>query len=266
MIIDTHCHYSLVPLSTAVAEEIATAKSHGVIAAVCPSVDTTSSKQTLELAKKYPDYIYPAIGIHPSNATNYSENDLSFLANSLSEQQNICAIGEFGLDYFRIDTTTGHGSETRSAQISLFEAHLALAAQHHLPIILHIRDANSQAYTDVYEILASHQFSEPVIFHCLSGPEEIHLKFQKDSYYYSVAGNCTYPSAEPLRNLLSHLPISQLLTETDAPYLAPQKWRGSSCKPYMITETVSCLSTLLSVKPDVFAKNALALFATMKTI
>lgn len=266
MIIDTHCHYSLTPLNTAVPEEISTAQSHGVVATICPSVDIPSSKKTLELAQAYPDFIYPAIGIHPSNATNYSEKDLTFLAHLLSDHESICAIGEFGLDYFRIDTHSEEGLKTRAAQITLFEAHLDLAMSYHLPVILHIRDTESQAYKDVYEILESHHFSEPVIFHCLSGPENIHVRHKKDAYFYSIAGNCTYPSAEPLRDLILQLPQAQLLTETDAPYLAPQKWRGSVCKPYMIQETVSYLSRLLSLEPDVFAKNATRLFATMNTI
>ena len=140
----------------------------------------------------------------------------------------VVAVGETGLDGF-------HTFATMADQRRLLDAHLALAEEHGLPVVIHSRDAEAETC----EALAS--FRGTVILHCFSSPELLECALDRN-YYVSYAGNVTFPRAEALRGTVPAIPANRLLAETDSPYLAPQPLRGRRNEPAHVVHTLAVLA------------------------
>jgi len=169
-------------------------------------------------------------GIHPSEAAHATAADLQAVAAQLDHERCL-AVGEIGLDWYR-------GREHEAAQRQLFRAQLALAAERHLPIVIHNREADRELLED----LAG--WSGTGIQHCFSSNREFARAALDLGFLLSFAGNLTYPSASALREVAAWAPLDRLLVETDSPFLAPQGVRGRPNRPVHAGLTARCLAEL----------------------
>ncbi len=224
-IVDAHCHLGYSPIIDNIDEYIKRNKEAGVIAIINNSADFLQSKKTLELAKKY-DIVYAAIGIHPIHVNDYIQDHLNFIEEHIKE---VVAIGEVGLDYAGID------EETKNNQKKLFEFFIDLAEKYNKPLIVHSRSAAQ----DVVEILESSN-AMPIL-HFFTGRKWLVKKIIDNGWILSIPTNIV--RLKQLQENVELTPISQLLTETDAPWLSPFKEIYPN-EPRFISETLKKISEI----------------------
>jgi TatD DNase family protein len=197
---------------------------------ICPGVDLLSSKQTIELTKKYPGIIYAAIGYHPYEAQqNPTVSELEKLIND-----SVVAIGEIGLDYHQYKGE--HAEGKKQNQKLLFEEQLRLALNHNLPVIMHCRDA----FEDFFTVLDALPTLPRGVIHCFSGGmQELRLARERN-LLVGLDGNMTYD--KHLQTITPQIPLSMLLLETDSPYLTPIPHRGTRNEPKYIPTIAKCIA------------------------
>lgn len=260
-IIDTHCHYNLEPLLHDWQQHWQTANAAGITHTIIPGVDAESSAQAAQIASASSRIGY-ALGIHPTTTASLPTISIAFLEALWSKLSIIKvpqAVGETGLDYFRLSSREVEKNQEIELQKLSLIAHIQLANTHQVPIIFHIRDKGTKAHTDLLELLHTYPVTVPFILHCVSGPATYVKECLKLGAYVSFAGNSTYPSAQSIRDLVKIIPPNRLLLETDAPYLPPQSNRGNVCEPTWITETATYLAEL-GVDIEQSSSNAYKLF------
>lgn len=169
---------------------------------------------SLQLANQYP-FVYAAIGIHPEECGNMTEEDLNFLREQ-AKQEKCLAIGEIGLDYYWPEPE-------REIQKKWFEAQLELAREVELPVVIHSRDAAK----DTMDLMKAHHAEEiGGVIHCFSYSTEIALEYVKMGFYIGVGGVVTFKNGVKLKEVVEAVPMECIVLETDSPYLAPVPNRG----------------------------------------
>jgi TatD DNase family protein len=189
-----------------------------------------SSQAALNLAKAHPGVIFAAVGVHPHDATTYTEEVEAQLRLMLREPE-VVAVGEFGLDYFRM-------LSPREVQRAVFCAHLQLARELDLPCIIHVRDSHD----DVVELLRAHGQGLRGVFHCFSGTvaqAEECLSFE--GFLLSFAGPLTKQGNE-LPEVARIAPLERILVETDSPYLIPRPVKARRNEPLFVRHTAEKLA------------------------
>ncbi len=210
------------------------AKEAGVSVLLDPATDFASNRTVVDLAGRFPE-VYAAVGLHPHDAQELTPAALAELA-VLAARPKVVAIGEIGLDYYRELTP-------REIQKEALRKLLRLAHELNLPVILHCREgetrtsSESQAYQDLFAILQE-CLKPPVrgLLHCFAGDARVAAEAAELGLYFSFAGNLTFPKAEPLRSAAKEIPFDRVLLETDAPFLAPQPYRGKRNEPAYLPE------------------------------
>jgi TatD DNase family protein len=238
MYFDSHCHLYMEDFNDDREAVVARARAAGVVGMVFIGYSLDSSRRAVELAETL-DGSYAAVGIHPHDAKNGSPaawEELTALARS---SQRVVAIGETGLDYYR-------DFSPRQVQGAGFRAQLGLARALDLPVVVHDRDAHE----DTMRILAEDGEGLSIILHCFSGDRAMAKEAWARGYSTGVSGPVTYPTAEPLRALLREAPRDRILIETDAPYLAPQRFRGGRCEPAHVVHAAEQLAALWGTTPE----------------
>lgn len=228
--IDTHVHITKRFCDPAAAgETVERAKKAGLAAIILAASNLEESEENIELSKKYPDFLFPAIGIHPQQTdpeNNKSiEEQISILDKLIKENKNkITAIGECGLDYSPAPPEERDRSE--EDQETLFRGQINLAETYKLPLIIHARKSVDR----VIEILKDYQGVKGV-FHCYTGGKKRINKILElgEKWYFGFDGNLTYE--EGLMEVAKCVPKERLVLETDSPFLAPVPYRGETNKP-----------------------------------
>lgn len=240
--IDTHAHLDALEDP---AGAIARARAAGVERIVAIGSGLASARATLAIAEKA-DGVAVAAGIHPHQAAD----DEAVVRLAALAGDDIVAIGEIGLDYYR--NYAPHEDQRR-----VFVEQLDLARELCKPVIVHTRAAEA----DTAALLED--FDGTVVMHCFSSPELLPVVLER-GYYVSFAGNVTYPKAAALREAAAQVPAERLLAETDCPYLAPQAVRGKTNEPAYVVHTVASLAETRGEDVDELARridaNALAAF------
>ncbi|AWG42584.1 YchF/TatD family DNA exonuclease [Candidatus Borreliella tachyglossi] len=218
-LIDTHVHFNelkknSVDVHYVINECLRNGFSYFLDVGLHPS-DFYERKQLLDAYSN----ISLTAGIHPLNEA--FKDDFELLETILANE-DVVAVGEIGLDYFKADN--------KKEQIETLNIQLDLASRYNKPVILHIREA----YGDVYDIIKSSNFVSRGILHCYSGTYEYAKKFIDYGFKVSFAGNLTFKNAEPLREVLKKLSIEDILIETDSPFLAPVPLRGKINAPLFL--------------------------------
>jgi len=258
MIFDTQCHYNLDPLFS---EEGGwklhwqKAQAHGVTKSVVVGTTVESSKVAIKIAEE-DENLFASIGVHPNEADE--EIDIDKLTSLLSHKK-VVAVGETGLDYFRMSTESDSLEVKRKQQVALV-IHTQLSTKKQLPLILHVRDQETEAYFDTLRILEEQKFDQPFILHCVSGPLAYVQKAVGMDAYIGLAGNVTYKNADRLREIAKVVPSNRLIVETDAPFLPPMPHRGKQCEPWMISLTVEYLESELHIDRQQLYQNAMEVF------
>lgn len=225
--IDTHCHIDDPQYTEGLDAFLAEQRQDGVEAILVPGVDKTSVKDVLEVCNLYPDYLFPALGLHPENvqedwreqlATIKAAVDKSFASTPYTlhptlRHSRLIAIGEIGLDY--------HWDVTfKEQQHEALREQMRWAEQYHLPVMIHSRDATE----DTLKILREFPAVKGVM-HCFSGSHEVAEQVVKMGYYLGIGGVLTFKNCKLAEHLVG-IPLEALVLETDAPYMAPVPHRG----------------------------------------
>ncbi|CAB4536701.1 MAG: YchF/TatD family DNA exonuclease [Actinobacteria bacterium] len=234
---DAHAHIEIVtndsPDSESVRRILDQAESVGVTRVVQVGYSAEQSQWCATLADLYPGRVLAAVALHPNEAPVVSDlqADLAIIE-KLAQHPRVRAIGETGLDYFRTPP------ELRSVQQDSFKWHIELAKKTNKALVIHDRDSHD----DVLSILLEVGAPEKTVFHCFSGDVEMAKKCIDRGYVLSFAGTMTFKNAPELREALKLVPHSQLLVETDSPFLAPTPHRGMQNTPAMIPTIVRAMA------------------------
>lgn len=216
--IDTHAHYNDEIYVDKIDEVLEKCKKTGVNAIINIGYDLPSSVDSINLSNKY-DYIYAAIGIHPHDVDKFTAKDvekLYFEARDKNLINRLVAIGEIGLDYAFV-------KDNKEKQIELFKSQIRLANKLKLPIIIHSRDASQDTYNVIREVEPEYG----AIFHCFQPSDDLVRLVIEKKYMVAFGGNITYKRNESFKKYILQIPISQIVIETDSPYLAPEPLRGT---------------------------------------
>ncbi len=239
MFFDTHIHLDDPKFDADRHEVIEKIKNSGVSYLVNVGCDVPTSELSVKLAEQH-SFIYAAIGFHPCDTSRATEEGIDAIK-ALAAHKKVVAIGEIGLDYY-------WDSVPRETQKFWFNRQLDLAKELDLPVIIHNRDAHK----DIYDIL-SRNFVKSII-HCCSCSKEMTEEFVKLGCYISFAGPITYKNNVKSVEAASVVPLDRLLIETDAPYLAPDGFRGKRNDSSLIIHTCQKLADLRGVSLDEMAK------------
>jgi len=258
MIIDSHCHLNILEfdrLGQNLDQTLNLATENGVSHALCVSIDLESFPDVLKVAHAYPN-VFASVGVHP-NAKIEQEPTAQQLID-LAKDDNVIAIGETGLDYFRSegDLTWQH---------ERFKAHIAAAKATQKPLIIHCRDAKE----DTLRILAEEGADQVGgVMHCFVEDWQTAQAAMALNFYISFSGIVTFKSAEALREVAKLMPLDRMLVETDSPYLAPVPHRGKTNQPAYVKHVVDAIATLRGVEASEIAQattnNFFRLFNTLR--
>jgi len=254
MIIDTHCHLDDNRYSDDIDSVLARAKEQGVEKFIIPGADPKTLPRAIELSEEYDD-VYFSVGVHPYDAINY---DRRLLEKYISHPKCV-AVGECGLDYYRLpDEQTDKDLEI-ALQKKVFIDQIDLAKEFKKPLIVHIRDASR----DSQEILEQYSDGIGGVLHCYNADHEL-LKLADIGFYFGIGGVLTFKNAKKLVEVFSKIPKEKLLIETDAPYLTPHPHRGERNEPSycsLILQKMSDLSDIDKAELSVVCKeNSFRLF------
>lgn len=275
MLFDTHAHYNLSPLYDNWQNYVQKAKQAGITHTNVVGTDLDTCQKALILKKAQGNFFTLSLGLHPlctyKQQQLLTDKSLNLLIKQFTKLLEnhlplISAIGEIGLDFFRLDKSQTLFTQIKNAQIILCQKQLALATKYHLPVVLHVRDDecnlhdNNNAYALIHQLLAENSFTQTTIWHCFSGQENYLQKIlAKKNAYISFAGNLTFKNAPALRELFKLVPTAKLLLETDAPFLSPEPRRGQICQPAFLAHT-GRLAASLGADLEQIYQNSYSLF------
>ncbi|AKF24757.1 hydrolase TatD [Sulfurovum lithotrophicum] len=254
MIIDTHCHLDDMRYNDDLDDVIHRARQNGVEKFIIPGADPQSLERAVQIAEQH-DSVYFAVGVHPYDAGHYNRSYLE----KFVEHPKCVAIGECGLDYFRLPESEEEITAEKKRQKEVFIDQILLAKEQKKPLIVHIRDASA----DSLELLQKYAGEEGGVLHCYNADESL-LKLADRNFYYGIGGVLTFKNARKLINVYPKIPQEKLLIETDAPYLTPHPHRGERNEPAYCTfvaEKMSELSGMPCEKMETLTtENAVRLF------
>lgn len=257
MLIDTHCHLDFPDFATERDELVARAHDMGVAQMVTISTRVRNLENLLALTQRYPS-VFCSVGTHPNNADEELDVTADDLVRLAESHDKIVAIGEAGLDYF-YDTQKPEDQQTG------FRRHIDAARRTQLPLVIHSRSADDDMATILTE--ESKEGAFPFILHCFSSGPELARVGVALGGYVSFSGILTFPKSEELREIARTVPHDRLLVETDAPYLAPKRWRGKRNEPSYVVNTAEVLAETLGLAFDEMAslttENSFRVFSKM---
>ena len=220
--VDSHCHLFL--LEGDPAERVREAREAGVETLVCVGIDPESSHRSLELARTLPG-VYATAGMHPHDARAYDERSRDEIEDLLSDP-HVLAVGECGLDFFRMHSPKEDQERALAEQVRIARAH-------DLPLVVHVREA----WPEILRLL-DESSADRVVLHCFSGDEAMAQACVERGWFVSFATNVTYPKNEHLRRAAAAVPLDHVLVETDSPFLAPQRLRGRENAPANVVDAI----------------------------
>ncbi|MDQ3417561.1 MAG: TatD family hydrolase [Acidobacteriota bacterium] len=253
--LDSHCHLAGEEFATDLQEVAARACEAGVKTALCilAAEDGLEVARAPEVRTAWGDGLHFATGIHPHHAGLFA-GDMPRAVRIVEEAitaSNACAIGEIGLDYH-------YDFSPRDVQQEVFRAQIRLARRLERPIIIHTREATDDTFAIIREEAEEAGNGGRAVrgvFHCFTGDVEMARRALAIDFYLSYAGILTFPKAESLRGAARITPIDRLLSETDAPYLAPVPFRGKRNEPAYVTRVVQTLADLHGQTPSAMAEH-----------
>jgi TatD DNase family protein len=239
---DSHAHLDLEELQPDQAEVLRRAREAGVALLINVATGLQDARQVMDTAGKYP-CVWAALGVHPHGAGKLAENDLEKLA-ALAAQPRVVAVGEIGLDFYRLRSPA-------EAQQHCFRRQLELAYALKKPVIIHTREA-TEATLKILREFRGRLWGG--VMHCFAGTWEEARNFLDLGLHLSFSGTLTYPKAGPLREVAGQAPLDHLLLETDCPYLPPQPWRGKRNEPAYVVATARQLAEVRGLSLEAVAQ------------
>jgi TatD DNase family protein len=235
--IDSHCHINFPELAANMSDVLAQMRQNEVVSALCVSVNLADFPQVLALAEQYPR-IFASVGVHP-DYEGVEEPDVARLV-GLTKHPKVIAIGETGLDYFRLKGDL-------EWQRARFRNHIRAARASSKPLIIHTREAAA----DTLRIMAEENATEASgVMHCFTETWEVAEAALAMGFYISFSGIVTFKNAKQLKEVARRVPLERMLIETDAPYLAPVPHRGKLNQPAYVKHVAEEIALLRGVGVD----------------
>ena len=231
MLVDSHCHLDFPDFADDLDDIVARAAAAGIGRIVTISTRVKRQDTLLEIAERFPN-VYCSVGTHPHHADEEDGIAAGDLI-ELTRHPKVVALGEAGLDYF-------YENGSPEAQARGFRAHIAAARATGLPLVIHTREADNDCGRILEDEMGKGSFR--AVLHCYTGGRELAMKAISLGLSISFTGILTFKKSQALRDLAAELPADRILVETDAPYLAPGKFRGKRNEPSYVVETAKVLA------------------------
>ncbi len=238
MIIDTHIHLDDERYNEDLEEVLNRAREGGVKSFIIPGADPSTLEKAIGISEKYDD-VYFAVGVHPYDMENYNED----IFHTYLSHEKCVAVGECGLDYFRLEGSDEEKAAEKAKQKEVFTAQIKLARQYKKPLIVHIRDASNDSKAILLENNAAEVGG---VLHCFNADEQL-LSLANEGFYFGIGGVLTFKNAKKLVNVLPKIPQEKLVIETDGPYLTPTPHRGERNEPFYTTFVAEKMAELLDL-------------------
>ena len=244
MFVDSHCHLDFPEFATELPSVLERAKASGVGYLLCVSVNLNDYWEIIRLANKH-WFMFASVGVHPNTECTVGGEPSIEQISELSEDTNVVAIGETGLDYYR----SNGNLEWRRER---FRTHIQAARHTQLPLIVHSRGAK----VDTISVLKEQESADAQgVMHCFNEDWEMARSALDLGFYISFSGIVTFRNAEYLREIAKKVPDDRILVETDSPYLAPTPVRGKTNEPAFVRYTAKVLAEVRGQLPEVFSQN-----------
>ena len=243
MLVDSHCHLDFPDFASELDAVVARARAAGLARMVTISTRVRRFAGVLAIAERFPE-VYCSVGTHP----HYAHEELDVTVDDLvaeTRHPKVVAIGEAGLDYH-------YDNSPRAAQERGFRTHIAAARVTGLPLVIHSREADADTARILEEETGQGAF--PAVLHCFTGGPDLARRAVALGHYVSFTGILTFKNSTALRAIAAGLPADRILVETDAPYLAPNPFRGKRNEPAFVVETAKVLADTRGVSFDAIAR------------
>ena len=249
MLVDSHCHLDFPDFAAELDAVLARARAAKVARLVTISTKVGKFPALRAIAERFDD-VYCSVGTHPHHAAKEPDVKVADLV-AATKHPKVAAIGEAGLDYH-------YDNSPRDAQEKSFRIHIAAARETGLPLVIHAREADADIARILEEESGRGRF--PFVLHCYTGGEDLARRGIALGGYVSFSGILTFKNSEALRAIAAQLPADRILVETDAPFLAPQPYRGKRNEPAFVAETARVLAETRGVSEAAIAKTTSANF------
>lgn len=237
-IFDTHAHYDDEAFDEDRDALLTGLPENGIARVVNVGASLASCKRTIELMNRY-DYIYGAIGVHPSETAELNDRAFDWLRQQCQLGKCV-AVGEIGLDYY-------WDEPDRELQKEWFRRQLNMARELDKPVIIHSRDAAK----DTVELMTEEHAEEiGGVIHCYSYTKETAEVFLKMGFYFGIGGVLTFKNAKKLKEAVAYIPLERIVLETDCPYLAPEPNRGKRNSSLNIPYVIKALAEIKGVEEE----------------
>ena len=243
MLIDSHCHLDFPDFAGELDAVVARATAQGIGRIVTISTRVKRHGELIAIVERFPD-VYCSVGTHPHHAQEEPDIGTGELV-ARTGHPKVVAIGEAGLDYH-------YRHSPRHLQEKSFRAHIAGARQTGLPLVVHAREADADMARILTEEAGKGAF--PAVLHCFTGGRDLALAAIDLGLSISFTGILTFKNSQNLRDIAKELPADRIFLETDAPYLAPGRYRGKRNEPAFVVETAKVLAEVRGVSPDEIAR------------
>ncbi len=243
MLIDSHCHLDFPDFAGELEAVVARARAAGIARLVTISTRVARHADVLAIAERFPD-VYCSVGTHPHNA--HEERDIT-AADLVARARHpkVVALGEAGLDYH-------YDNAPRDDQERGLRTHIAAARETGLPLVIHTREADADTARILEEETGKGAF--PAVLHCFTGGADLARSAIALGLFISFTGILTFKNSAALRTIAAELPADRIMVETDAPYLAPGRFRGKRNEPAYVVETAKVLAEARGVSLDTIAQ------------
>jgi TatD DNase family protein len=243
MLIDSHCHLDFPDFAAELDGVVGRARQAGIARLVTISTRVRRHAEVLAIAERFAD-VYCSVGTHP----HYAHEELDVSATdlvALTRAAKVVALGEAGLDYH-------YDNSPRQAQERGFRTHIAAARETGLPLVIHSREADADTARILEEETEKGPFA--AVLHCFTGGADLARRAIALGHFISFTGILTFKNSTALRAIAAQLPADRILVETDAPYLAPGRYRGKRNEPAYVIETANVLAETRGVPFDDIAR------------
>jgi TatD DNase family protein len=248
--VDSHCHINFPELAASMDNVLAKMHENEVVRALCVSVNLADFPQVLALAEQHP-HIYASVGVHP-DYEGVEEPSIARLV-ELAQHPKVVAIGETGLDYFRLKGDL-------EWQRARFRNHIRAARECNKPLIIHTREAA----VDTLRIMAEENAAEASgVMHCFTETWEVAEAALAMGFYISFSGIVTFKNAKQLKEVAQRVPLERILIETDAPFLAPIPHRGKLNQPAYVKHVAEEIAILRGISLDEVGQRTTENFACL---
>ncbi len=247
MIIDTHCHLDDESFDSDLVKVIANARENGVGGVLIPGADINDLPKAAKITREF-ENVFFAVGVHPYEKAGFDEEALRKFA----RDEKCIAVGECGLDYFRLPKDENEKELEKAEQKRVFRAQLDMAVELNLPVILHIRDANEDSFNILKEYAP--KLEAGAILHCYNASPLLLELCKFGNFYFGIGGVLTFKNAKNLVEILPKIPFDRIVIETDAPYLTPEPNRGKRNEPAFTTFVAKKIAEILNLEFEVICE------------